>query len=549
MKEIIFGISLALLSFNGFAYNSDGLGGNNKINYSQSNLSLSIANAENYPSHVGSSPTSYEQIKTPSDTFIVADYGPDNDKYTFRDDTKEYDLTFELKIKRYVGDREKLVQHGLMSSKAKIYIPTYDIDPTSTSVDCDGDDIDDSLNPEVDEVYFNGKKIGVLSGGNQVWDLHENVFEVDIAELNLPEATGDVASNLVQIKIDTANRDVQLSSGVIGCKQWAAEIDYVALDFEVVSPVMLVAGLTGNAGAWGDSRIGETLAEYGIPSEILDHSYVASTDSCDVNDAVSYSEHAMEIKEQMTLMAHKYGTSKFNVFGHSKAGMDIRALVNDLINNETYLSVGLMDGRTVKNQLTVNSIATFGTPHKGTSIADAIVANRLTVDLVDGAILTNVYDICDLRVVTSRLFTEANPYPEEIKVLTIGADSDSDKNGSLDDKELKNNQVPQKFLANLLYRQLRDVYQYTREIGFGGHGHPTGRVWKYTRVMNPEPQLNDTMVTLDSATNEDADKNVEIIGNHKTIILKSELNEVWTGTHNLIIEEALNGILGWRVEE
>ncbi|MBS3798494.1 hypothetical protein [Pseudoalteromonas sp. BDTF-M6] len=87
--------------------------------------------ADTYTSHYGRSHTPYDQIRIPPSTFIVADRGYYNDVFRYRDDNADYEFTFELKINRFIGDDEniqKLIANNLISSKATIYLPVFDIE-------------------------------------------------------------------------------------------------------------------------------------------------------------------------------------------------------------------------------------------------------------------------------------------------------------------------------------------------------------------------------------------------------------------------------------
>ncbi|MDX1472288.1 MAG: hypothetical protein R3213_12385, partial [Flavobacteriaceae bacterium] len=216
-----------------------------------------------FPGHIGKFPNDYVELGIPSDTFIVVDVGPGNDIYATRNDEGTPELTFDFDIYRYVGDIAKLKQHGLISETFKLHIPAFDIDTKSPPRDCDGDEINDQIAPEVDEVYFNGEKIGVLRGSNEQWDLGRNTFELSIDKLNLlTEPTpGGFARNTLEIEVDVANEDTVLSSGQVGCKAWATEIDFVILEFEVVDPIALNVGLFGSPSTFEASGFKDRIME------------------------------------------------------------------------------------------------------------------------------------------------------------------------------------------------------------------------------------------------------------------------------------------------
>ena len=120
-------------------------------------------------------------------------------------------LTFKVKIDRYVGevksdgtlqDPQKLIANKVVSTAAHLTMPAYDIDFS------DG---------EIDEVYFNGHKLGTLQGSNGSW--YENSFTVPIEFVKFPTVKGVnrekpiAAENEIRIDIDTNNEG------------WCASID------------------------------------------------------------------------------------------------------------------------------------------------------------------------------------------------------------------------------------------------------------------------------------------------------------------------------------
>jgi len=359
-------------------------------------FSAYIESAE-YPSHVGKSPFSFDKINTPSNTFVVSDKGQDNDVYLKRDDAKKFDFQFSLKIDRYVGDVAKLKENKLISDKFKISLPVFDVDNESALQDCDYDGELDHLAAEIDEVYFNGEKIGVLSGSNELWV--KNTFELDISKLNLPTSPGDVSENLVQIRIDAGNEFVELSSGTIGCKKWAVEVDYVTLEYEVVDPVLFLPGMGGSASAFNNSGYIQVVEDLGLPYRIVGHNHYPEKDACVNNDARSIKEFGGEVLKEAKEFSEMYKNNNFNVIAHSKGGLDARYFtyltMNEQSNSNILVENGLMDDSIILNAMNVNSLVSHSSPFNGTIVADAIKFDKFEHSTSARILFA---DICDMTI-------------------------------------------------------------------------------------------------------------------------------------------------------
>ncbi|ACV25462.1 esterase/lipase family protein [Kangiella koreensis] len=539
--------------------NSQTLEGKAPIDYKQTNFqttSTTLSSSSQYPAHSGKSPKPFDKIRIPSGTFIVADTGVDNDVYKYRDDTKEYDFSFELKIDRYVGNVALLKENDLISETFKVIIPAFDVDPNGGEQDCDGDDILESVYPEINQVYFNGELIGTLQGNDNLWELSRNTFTLPIEKLNVPTQVGERTTNLVQIKSDTANKDVPLSGGGVGCKVWATEIDYVAIDFDLVDPVVFLAGLSGNQQAFVDSNFQEALAEDGIPSDVIGHSINAQIPFSDPgcsNTPISFRTHAEEFKEQIKSLSIKYRTNTFNLVAHSKSGLDSRWLVNDTIINHELVETGTLDGTRIKNPLKFNSIASLGTPFEGSVAATAMRYGRIPMGHL---IIEFETDYCDLDVGVSTIFSYFNPFPDDMNFLAIGADIDIDNDGVISEHENVGNQIP--FLP--LSQQMYDLLKDTMYIGISGYTDnnpycydPFGscvsvKLPVISEVIASEPQYNDTSVTVNSALPYDADLKLDSDGNHGTIVLSADPEQPQSGMQDTVKDEGINGMLQWRTK-
>ncbi|WP_152207262.1 lipase family alpha/beta hydrolase [Marinobacter changyiensis] len=475
-----------------------------------------LAGAE-YPSHYGASPISFDAIAIPGGEFNVSDRQAGIlDNYMFFD-SRQYQVNLSIQNNRYVSDVAQAVSVGSLSDTAKIYIPAYDVDAYTTPVgDCDGDDIPDTLHPEVNEVYFNGELIGELAGNNSIWKFNAE-FEVPIEKVNFPSAPGGTATNTVQVAIDVKNKNTVLSSGAVGCRVWATSIDWVGIKFEATEPVYFLTGLFGVPTALENSGYREKLeAELGLYSKVVGHSILTGSRTCSPGTLVAVADHATNFLAQIAQDATNTGTAEIHAIGHSMGGLDGR-LVSHMLNLDEYLAqVGTMDGQPIRHPIKVNSLLTHGSPHLGTVIADysAIAFGN-----------TLFADMCDLQTNTWEV---ANKYLElgETKLVTIGADADGDGNQVIDAAEATGNQVPPDmngvdltWASNYLYGQLftydsiRSGYR-TVEL----FGETIEIPWVIRDASGPNP--NDTFVSDESANGVGtAVSTMSLVGkNHGTII-------------------------------
>lgn len=90
---------------------------------------------------------------------------------------------------------------GTIALRFDVDKPIYNI--TYASVEINAYDVDypiDYSNPEHDVVYFNGKKIGRLTGVNNGW--RRNTFSVNGSLIKTPSASGEKMSNSLDIHVD-----------------------------------------------------------------------------------------------------------------------------------------------------------------------------------------------------------------------------------------------------------------------------------------------------------------------------------------------------------
>ncbi len=291
--------------------------------------------------HTGSSPFSPPDE---DDTLFVVDSGSGLDTgCTFRSGGP---LIINLLVKRVVGevnsdgtlkDPALLISRGLLSSRARIFLPAFD-------VDVNGVPGDPTVPPEVDRVFFNGHDLGTLTGDNQIWKL--NQFDVPIDWVKFPaQAASGVAPtpaiNVIQINIDQAS----------GTKEnWCTAVDWAQLEFRAIAPIFLIHGTNAQSDSW-DPNFTAFFRQNGSPwsndINLLPNGTIIGNGGL----------LAIRLKQ----LATSFGAKKCHLIAHSKGGADARA----------YLGLFYKP-----DELQVASVYTLSTPHHGTVIADITLAGR-----------------------------------------------------------------------------------------------------------------------------------------------------------------------------
>ncbi len=491
---------------------------------------ISVFADSSFPAHQGESPWSFTVIDEPSDTFVVNDTASATiDQELF---SKDGSIYIYVSIRRYVGKTDAngyllnvtdLVANGIVSETASIIIPAFDIDDEpfiNDFYDCDGDGkIDEGLQHEVDEVFLNDEKIGILTGDSSRWQL--NTFTVDIAKIKFPSAPGETAINRFRVDIDTANWDVVLSSGAVGCGTgWSTAIDWVGVKYEAASPVILVHGIRSDGAAFVNFQAG------------LDNRYVASDASINLIDVakpnpipqgcpnIPYTNSISHNIEQLRSLdpsdppsiasiAKLYGTDSVHLVTHSKGGLDSRGFISSLDGKPIEIPLGFMDGVDVKHDLEVLSLITLNTPHQGSVLAAyGVEARQLTLiqarqegpaTLLPAKAYEGAY-YCDLTPARASEFIASTKLPDGLQTASVATDADLDGDQEITDpfggpdESAGYPPLPlvSNYFANLLYQL-------------------TGRVTDVTVTVSADDkitidptftssfQLNDTIVTKKSA--------------------------------------------------
>ena len=263
-----------------------------------------------------------------SDEAFVVDDGPFLDTgCTFSSGgASNVELEIELPVTRYVGavdgdgfleNPRAYVEDGLLPSRLRITMPAFDVD-FNASVS--------GIQPERDEVLFNGQPVDelnpnnerYLTGANGIWK--KNAFEIPIKDVKFPQATPgspiEPAINTIGINIDVGNE----GSG----RYWCTAIDWVALEGLETAwrPVLLVHGILSDGSTWnkqggGDISWSDELDNRGIANKAI-------TLTSGVKGLGSIQDNSVEIASAVSDVRRTYGVDKINIVSHSKGGLDSR---------------------------------------------------------------------------------------------------------------------------------------------------------------------------------------------------------------------------------
>ena len=291
--------------------------------------------------HSGSSP--FDPPKE-DDTLFVIDSGSGLDTgCTYRSGGP---LVIKVKVKRVVGavggdgylsDPQGMIQRGLISPRAKLIMPAFDIDVNGAP----------GVPPEVDRISFNGHSLGSLTGDNNIWKL--NSFEVPIEWVKFPARNGNGAPTPAENEIRV---DIDQASG--GNENWCMSIDWVQIQFGAIAPILMVHGTNAQSDSWEPDF-----------TTFFGNSRAPWSNDINLEANGSILGNGRLLANRVKELAESFGAKKVHLLCHSKGGLDTRAYLNNHY-----------DPDTVK----VLSVYTLGTPHHGTIVSDIIVAGRTTED-------------------------------------------------------------------------------------------------------------------------------------------------------------------------
>lgn len=283
-------------------------------------------------------------------------------------------------------------------------------------------DIDDDQG-EVDDVYFNGHKVGTLKGANDAWQ--ENEFNVPIEWVKFPTAPGSaVGTGQMQPPV-AAENEIQIDIDVRDAG-WCASIDWAELRLKAMAPLLLIHGTGANPeAAWEvEPGVTEHLTRRGIPFE---HRIQLTPNG-------SIAPDGRQLQSIVHTQAKKFGVKQVHLVAHSKGGLDSRSYLS----NHYY-----------PNIVKVLSLHTLSTPHHGSILADISVAQRdpdggtpvSQDDQIDAFIVSDHYlhagqgllgigadrpALDNLRVAEVADFNSKNTFPSKVKLYTYSANADLD---------------------------------------------------------------------------------------------------------------------------
>jgi hypothetical protein len=247
-----------------------------------------------------------------SDRRFVVDDAPGLDTgCTFRSGGP---LEFDVEITRYVGEVDGdhnlveptvLVGNDIVSATATLTMPAFDVDSGANV---------SGIAPERDRVLVNGEEVGFLRGSNNTWI--QNRLDVPISLLKFPERasngnTPDPAANRITIEIDVANAPTR--------EAWCTSIDWAAIEFKAVSPVIFVHGNDQDPGFWNRRGFVEELDALRFPYDgcgDCENPIQLPTSTIRVNGGT--------LVQLVPPIVRTFGTDSYHLVVHSKGGLDTR---------------------------------------------------------------------------------------------------------------------------------------------------------------------------------------------------------------------------------
>lgn len=415
-------------------------------------------------------------------------------------------ITFDIRIDRHLGPlnpdgtlkyADEMIAAGLLGPVLFLQMPVFDVDDT-----------------EIDTVYWNGDLIGYLTGGNNLWKV--NTFLVDIRKVRFAHRVGQGSTptgiaNQVRIDIDVASAPDET---------WCTEIDWGAVNFKTVSPILLVHGHGSSSNFWINHGFKEYLQKLGSwntnpppPTDLSlwphEHLINLPTESVATNGQL--------LVNRIDPWVRSFGADSFHIVAHSKGGLDSREYI----------------AKHLPADLQVLSFTTLATPHEGSVHADLLmtrdqaVATALDVEFQGFPTFTQtVLDQIttargteDLTPAAASLFNIRNkPWlPVTMRIHTVAGEPDLNGNGTIDRsnpdeyaalrlddfslQQLEANlgQWASKAAVNLVYDFLGTTADVTMTLEDRGPWWNRYQVAVVSRTLVPGFRDNDTLVVLDSA--------------------------------------------------
>ncbi len=303
----------------------------------------------------------------------------------------------------------------------------------------------DSDQGEVDEVYFNGHKIGTLQGSDGTWQ--ENEFTIPIEWVKFPTAKGSAITGQMQPPV-AAENEIQINIDTKG-EGWCASIDWAEIRLKAMAPLVLIHGIGANPQADWEEKPGvaKELASMGIPFEHRIEIGPNNTIFSRVDDKDKVIEgNATLLEREIYRIATSFGVQKVHIVGHSKGGLDSR---------------GYLARNYHPEKVKVLSLYTLSSPHHGSVLADiSVLARDKNLRLVEGGSVEaqegdsemkiflkadsllvftaggpQLPGLRDLQTNSAKDFNRETSIPDTVKFYTCGADADLDGDGNISDVE------------------------------------------------------------------------------------------------------------------
>ena len=388
------------------------------------------------------------------DNLFVVDRGGDLDTGCVYKTVSKKSLFFEIKVDRYVGptkldgtlvDVQKLIENQVISPKARLILPAADVDDKVKPVP--------PVYPEIDKVFFNGHEIGMLTGIDAIWVMNELEIPIELvrfpAERGAPGQKPLARTNQIRIDLDTANEK----------PTWGLGIDWAALHFRAMAPVLFFHGIAGRPSTWDGMKF------------YLTTRYVPYETDIQLPPSGSVYDNGKLVSANVTRLAKSFGANKVHIVAHSKGGLDTRRfLALDQLYNPF-------------DNVRVLSLHTLSTPHHGSVHADISLAQRnyedprafdpdLQAYMASDYLLTwagffggTVPESPGLDNLTPGFmaqFNKMNWFPLDTVLYTYGADADGNNDGQISAEEaaplVPNLGLVSGTLGSMMYRILRDTW-------------------------------------------------------------------------------------------
>jgi triacylglycerol lipase len=441
-------------------------------------------------------------------TFIVDDSPGLDTGCTYRSGGP---LVFDIEITRFVGDVNQdgtlkdtsiLSENGIIAKTATLTFPAFDVDYNGGG---------SGVNPERDVITFNGVEIkragtaeSFLTGENNTWILNEFVVPIEIIKFPVRANSGNSPTprkNTITIEIDQAN----IGNNLYGTDEyWCTSVDWAALTFNAMPPVVLIHGNGSNGGFWDRRGFTQILNEKKIP---YNNSINLPT--------TTVARNGETLKNDILNVAKTMGVQNIQIVAHSKGGLDTREFLS------SYYPALVKD-----KKLKIHNFITLSTPHRGSVGADYIRAIELTRNfklenendrtklawwLTIGTNQDAYNANANLTTQWTEEFNKTNNLPKNINYKSVGADADINNNGHLErneyqemiDESVLPNNFPDSIVnprANTAYNALGNFKNATirdtgRDTGFPWHTP----IYELVETPTSSFQENDMMVTVNSA--------------------------------------------------